>query len=462
MSIVGKRYASSQMQHIWSAETKVLKERELWIAVMRAQAKLGLEISTEVIAAYEGVKTKIDLGSIERREAELKHDVKARIEEFNALAGHQRIHLGLTSRDVTENVEGWQIRTSLELTLSSSAQLLEELAKKIESYSDLAIVGRTHNVPAQLTTLGRRFASWGEEFLIALENLETLHTNYRIKGIKGAIGTGSDLRALHNENWLEVERAVADELGIEKTLIAPSQIYPRSLDFQVVASLYQLAAPLSSIATNIRLMAGLGLLSEGKASGQVGSSAMPHKNNPRLSERVGGLFVLLKGYLIMVSEISGNQWNEGDVSESVVRRIALADSFYSIDAILRSMKKILSELQVNESAISRELDRELEHLLSSKVLLKAVEKGMGREAAHSLILESATESRSSSSESFFELLAKNKELDLSLSELEALKSNPGEHLGDASKQAQQVLKLVRTQISALKKFGNQSLDEISN
>jgi adenylosuccinate lyase len=462
MSIVGKRYASSQMQNIWSAETKVLKERELWIAVMRAQAKLGIDISSEVIAAYEGVKTKIDLDNIERREAELKHDVKARIEEFNALAGHQRIHLGLTSRDVTENIEGWQIKTSLELTLSSSLQLLEELAKKIESYSTLAIVGRTHNVPAQLTTLGRRFASWGEEFLIAFENLETLHTNYRIKGIKGAIGTGSDLKALHNENWLEVERAVADELGIEETLIAPSQIYPRSLDFQVVASLYQLAAPIASIAINIRLMTGLGLLSEGRASGQVGSSAMPHKNNPRLSERVGGLFVLLKGYLTMVSEISGNQWNEGDVSESVVRRIALADSFYSIDAILRSMKKILSELQVNESAISKELDRELEYLLSSKVLLKVVEKGMGRESAHKLILQSATESRSSASQTFFELLAKSEELGLSLSELEALKSNPSEHLGDASKQAQQVLKLVRTQISALKKFGNHSLDEISN
>lgn len=462
MSIVGKRYSSSQMQNLWSPETKVLKERELWIAVMRVQAKLGLDISSEVITAYENVKTKIDLGSIERREAELKHDVKARIEEFNALAGHQRIHLGLTSRDVTENIEGWQIRTSLELTLASSTQLLDELAKKIESYSDLAIVGRTHNVPAQLTTLGRRFASWSEEFLIALENLETLHTNYRIKGIKGAIGTGSDLRALHIDKWLEVERAVADELGLEKTLMAPSQIYPRSLDFQVVASLYQLAAPIASIATNIRLMAGLGLFSEGKSSGQVGSSAMPHKNNPRLSERVNGLFILLKGYLTMVSEISGNHWNEGDVSESVVRRVALTDSFYTIDAILRSMKKILSELQVNESALSKELDRELEYLLSSKVLLKAVEKGIGRESAHNLILECATESRSSSSETFFELLAKNKELGLPLSELDALKSNPSEHLGDASKQAQQVLKLVRTQISALKKFGNQSLDEISN
>ena len=462
MSIVGKRYASSQMQSIWSSETKVLKERELWIAVMRAQAKLGLDISTEVIAAYESVKTQIDLGSIERREAELKHDVKARIEEFNALSGHQRIHLGLTSRDITENIEGWQIKTSLELTLSSSARLLEELAKKIESYSDLAIVGRTHNVPAQLTTLGRRFASWGEEFLIALENLETLHTNFRIKGIKGAIGTGSDLKALHSDNWQEVERAVTDELGIEKTLIAPSQIYPRSLDFQVVASLYQLAAPIASIATNIRLMAGLGLLSEGKADGQVGSSAMPHKNNPRLSERVNGLFILLKGYLTMVSEISGDQWNEGDVSESVVRRVALADSFYTIDAILRSMKKILSELQVNESAISMEVDREIEYLLSSKVLLIASQKGVGREAAHSLILETATKSRSSDSETFFELLAKNKELDLPFSQLQELKSKPQEHLGDASAQSRDLLRILRAQISHLAVHGNQNLEEISN
>jgi adenylosuccinate lyase len=462
MSIVGKRYASSQMQNIWSAETKVLKERELWIAVMRAQAKLGIDISSEVIAAYESVKTKIDLSSIERREAELKHDVKARIEEFNALSGHQRIHLGLTSRDITENIEGWQIKTSLELTLSSSARLLEELAKKIESYSDLAIVGRTHNVPAQLTTLGRRFASWGEEFLIALENLETLHTNFRVKGIKGAIGTGSDLKALHSDNWQEVERAVTDELGTEKTLIAPSQIYPRSLDFQVVASLYQLAAPIALIATNIRLMAGLGLLSEGKADGQVGSSAMPHKNNPRLSERVNGLFILLKGYLTMVSEISGDQWNEGDVSESVVRRVALADSFYTIDAILRSMKKILSELQVNESAISMEVDREIEYLLSSKVLLIASQKGVGREAAHSLILETATKSRSSDSKTFFELLAKNKELDLPFSQLQELKSKPQEHLGDASAQSRDLLRILRAQISHLAVHGNQNLEEISN
>jgi adenylosuccinate lyase len=462
MSIVGKRYASSQMQNIWSAETKVLKERELWIAVMRAQTKLGLDISSEVITAYESVKTKIDLGSIERREAELKHDVKARIEEFNALAGHQKIHLGLTSRDVTENIEGWQIKKSLELTLCYSAQLLEELAKKIGGYSDLAIVGRTHNVPAQLTTLGRRFASWSEEFLIALENLETLNTNYQIKGIKGAVGNGTDLKALHGHDWTQIEQTVSRELGLKKTLIAPTQIYPRTLDFQVISSLFHLAAPIASIATNIRLMAGAGLLSEGRSIGQVGSSAMPHKNNPRLSERVNGLFVLLKGYLTMVVDISGNQWFEGDVSESVVRRVALPDSFYAVDAILRTMKKILSELEVDERAISIELNRELEYVLSSKVLFMAVEKGMGREAAHKFILECATESRSTESDTFFELLAKKRELGLLLGPLEELRLNFYKNLGDASTQAQQVFEQVQSRIPHLAEFLSQSFEEIPN
>ena len=164
----------------------------------------------------------------------------------------------------------------------------------------------------------------------------------------------------------------------------------------------------------------------------------------------------------MVSEISGDQWNEGDVSESVVRRVALADSFYTIDAILRSMKKILSELQVNESAISMEVDREIEYLLSSKVLLIASQKGVGREAAHSLILETATKSRSSDSETFFELLAKNKELDLPFSQLQELKAKPQEHLGAASAQSRDLLRILRAQISHLAVHGNQNLEEISN
>ena len=462
MSLIADRYASSQMRQIWSRESKVLKERELWITVMKAQATLGLDISKDVLEDYERVKSKIDLSSIDRREAELKHDVKARIEEFNFLAGHQTIHVGLTSRDVTENIEGWQIKQSLHLTLASSNLLLQELVKKIEKYADLPIVGRTHNVPAQLTTLGRRFASWSEEFLFALESLENLESRFPLKGIKGAIGTGSDLKSVVGSNWQSIEESVLKSLGIEKALIAPTQIYPRSIDFQVISNLFQLASPLASIATNIRLMAGLGLVAEGKASSQVGSSAMPHKNNPRLSERVNALFIVLKGYLTMVSEISGNQWNEGDVSESVVRRIALPDAFYCIDAILRTVIKIVKELEISKDNIAREVDLELEYLLSSKVLLMAFEKGVGRESAHKAILECADKSRGPISESFFTLISKTSELRISESELLKIKSAVEDHLGDAPGQARAVLHLAKSRLLRLPEAENLNLDEISN
>ena len=462
MSLIADRYASSQMRQVWSRESKVLKERELWITVMKAQAKLGLDISKDVLEDYERVKSQIDLSSIDRREAELKHDVKARIEEFNFLAGHQSIHVGLTSRDVTENIEGWQIKQSLHLTLASSNLLLQELIEKIEKYADLPIVGRTHNVPAQLTTLGRRFASWSEEFLFALESLENLESRFPLKGIKGAIGTGSDLKSVVGSDWKSIEDSVLESLGIDKALIAPSQIYPRSIDFQVISSLFQLASPLASMATNIRLMAGLGLVAEGKASSQVGSSAMPHKNNPRLSERVNALFIVLKGYLTMASEISGNQWNEGDVSESVVRRIALPDAFYCIDAILRTMTKVVKELEISKDNIAREVDLELEYLLSSKVLLLAFEKGVGRESAHKAILECADKSRSPNSESFFTLISKTSELKVSESELLEIKSDLDNHLGDAPLQARAVLNLAMAQNLHLPEAKNLNLDEISN
>jgi len=462
MSLIADRYASSQMRQIWSRESKVLKERELWITVMKAQATLGIDISKDVLEDYERVKSKIDLSSIDRREAELKHDVKARIEEFNFLAGHQSIHVGLTSRDVTENIEGWQIKQSLHLTLASSNLLLQELIEEIEKYADLPIVGRTHNVPAQLTTLGRRFASWSEEFLFALEGLENLESRFPLKGIKGAIGTGSDLKSVVGSNWQSLEESVLKGLGIEKALIAPSQIYPRSIDFQVISSLFQLASPLASIATNIRLMAGLGLVAEGKASSQVGSSAMPHKNNPRLCERVNALFIVLKGYLTMASEISGNQWNEGDVSESVVRRVALPNTFYCIDAILRTMTKVVKELEISKDNIAREVDLELEYLLSSKVLLLAFEKGVGRESAHRAILECADKSRNPNSESFFTLISKTSELKVSESELLKIKSALENHLGDAQLQTRTLLNLAKTRVLRLPKMTILNLDEILN
>ena len=441
--VLAERYASDQMRELWSRTYKIKAERDLWISVLKAQAKAGLEISDSVIADYVKAKNVIDIASIDKREMVTKHDVKARIDEFNSLAGHQKIHIGMTSRDLTENIELYQLRSSLVLVEMKSLALLSHLNEFISKYSELALVARTHNVPAQLTTLGRRFATWGEELTFALTHLHQLSIRLPLKGIKGPIGTSQDLQDLFGDLYLEIEQGIAKELGFENLLEAPSQIYPRSIDFEVVSSLLQIAAGPSNVAINIRIMSGYGLLSEGFGRDQVGSSAMPHKVNARLSERVNGLTAILKGHLVMVQELLGNQWNEGDVSCSVVRRVALPDAFYAIDAILDTSMRILADLTVDTDSIDNEVKRYLPFLLTTKILALAVKKGLGREDAHALIkAHSITASQNlkiMQENNLLALVAEDKRLGMSLIELESL-AKPGELVTGAIRQTHTFLK----------------------
>jgi adenylosuccinate lyase len=304
------------MTEIFAAEAKIIAERKLWIAVMRAQSTLGHSISKDVITDYENVITQVDLASIDAREKSTRHDVKARIDEFNALAGHEAIHAGMTSRDVTENIEALQIRNGLEIVQQKVVALLARLGERAAQYSDQPIAGRSHNVPAQITTLGKRFASAAEELLFAYERLTALQSRYPMRGIKGPVGTAQDSIDLLGTSDAHhmLEEIIAKELGFSQILDSTGQIYPRSFDYDVVTTLVQIAASPSSLATSIRLMAGAELVTEGFKAGQVGSSAMPHKMNTRSCERVNGLSVVLRGYASMISELSGDQWNEGDVS----------------------------------------------------------------------------------------------------------------------------------------------------
>ena len=187
----------------------------------------------------------------------------------------------------------------------------------------------------------------------------------------------------------DLEQRVAPHLGFERVLTSVGQVYPRSLDFDVVSALVQLVAGPSNLATTIRLMAGHELVTEGFAEGQVGSSAMPHKMNTRSCERVNGLAVVLRGYLSMVGELAGDQWNEGDVSCSVVRRVALPDAFFAADGLFRTFLTVLDEFGAFPAVIQRELDRYLPFLATTKVLMAAVRRGVGREAAHEAIKEAA-------------------------------------------------------------------------
>jgi len=349
------------MRQIFSPEAKIIAERELWLAVARAQKKLGHAITDQQLEAYEKVKGVVDLDSIDKREKITLHDVKARIEEFNSLAGHQVIHTGMTSRDLTENIEALQIRLGLELVHDKIVALLARLAEKAAQYRDLAIAGRSHNVPAQITTLGKRFASTAEELLYAYERLTSLMQRYPMRGLKGPVGTAQDSIDLLGsyEKHLQIEKEIAEHLGFNRVLDSTGQVYPRSLDYEVVTTLVQLAAAPSSLATTIRLMAGAELVTEGFKDGQVGSSAMPHKMNTRSCERVNGLNVVLRGFSTMIGELSGDQWNEGDVSCSVVRRVAIADAFYALDGLLETMLTILKEFGAFPAVISADLERSL-------------------------------------------------------------------------------------------------------
>lgn len=446
-NVLSNRYASADLSNLWSAETKIVMERELWIAVMKAQKDLGVDIPAEAIAAYEAVKDQVDLESIAAREKITRHDVKARIEEFNALAGHEHIHKGMTSRDLTENVEQLQIHRSLEIVLGKSVAVLARIGERSAMYQSMVMAGRSHNVAAQATTLGKRFASAADELLVAIERIESLTTRYPLRGIKGPMGTAQDMLDLMGGNETKLaslETRIADHLGFHRVFDSVGQVYPRSLDFDVVSALVQLGAGPSSLAHTIRLMAGNETVTEGFKEGQVGSSAMPHKMNARSCERVGGLQVILRGYLTMVADLSGQQWNEGDVFCSVVRRVALPDAFFAIDGMFETFLTVLDEFGAFPAMIDRELERYLPFLATTRILMAAVRSGMGRETAHEVIKENAVAvalnmRENGGSQDLIERLAADDRMTLSLEELQAALADRHAFIGAAESQVSRVL-----------------------
>lgn len=449
--VLAARYASPELARLWSAEHKVVLERRLWLALLRAQRDLGVEVPDGALEAYERALEQVDLESIAARERVTRHDVKSRIDEFSALAGFEQIHRGMTSRDLTENVEQLQVRESLVLIRDRGVAALAQLARLATEHAGLVVVGRTHNVPAQATTLGKRLASAAEELLLAHRRVEDLLERYPLRGIKGPVGTGADQLDLlggDSSRLAELERRVAEHLGFGRMLTSVGQVYPRSLDFEVVSALVQAAAGPSSLAHTLRLMAGLELVSEGFQEGQVGSSAMPHKMNSRSCERVNGLAVILRGYASMTAELAGAQWNEGDVFCSVVRRVALPDAFFAADGLFETFLTVLAELAVYPAVAGRELDRYLPFLATTRILLRSVAAGVGREQAHEAIKEHAIavalaqRGPGASRNDLVDRLAGDPRLRLSRVEIESVMADPMTFVGAARDQVSEVVRQI--------------------
>ncbi|MEN0071549.1 MAG: lyase family protein, partial [Propionicimonas sp.] len=294
----------------------------------------------------------------------------------------------------------------------------------------------------QATTLGKRFATVADEMLVAFDRIENLIARYPLRGIKGPMGTAQDMLDLLGGDagrLAELELRVARHLGFARVLTATGQIYPRSLDHDVLSAFVQVAAGPSSLAHTIRLMAGQELVTEGFAPGQVGSSAMPHKMNTRSCERVNGFAVVLRGYASMAAELAGAQWNEGDVFESVVRRVALPDASYALDGLFETFLTVLGEFGAFPAVVEAELERYLPFLSTTKVLMAAVRNGVGRETAHEAIKEHAVAvalamRANAGANDLFERLAGDPRLGLDLAQVRAAVADPLELTGSARDQ----------------------------
>ena len=450
-NVLAQRYASAPLVELWSPRHKVVLERRFWLAVLRAQRDAGVDVPDGVIEDYEAVVDQVDLASIDARERVTRHDVKARIEEFCALAGHEHIHKGLTSRDLTENVEQMQIRASLELVRDRMVATLVRLAAHAVEYGELVMVGRSHNVAAQATTLGKRFASAAEELLVAFDRVEDLLRPLSAAGHQGsgrAPSRTSSTWSATRTRWRPSRRPWPSTSAPRRCSRAWARCTrARSTSMWSRPSCRRRPGP-TSFATTIRLMAGQELVTEGFRPGQVGSSAMPHKMNTRSCERVCGLSAILAGHLTMVTALSGDQWNEGDVSCSVVRRVALPDAFFAIDGLFQTFLTVLDEFGAYPAVIEAELRRYLPFLATTRMLVRAVQAGMGREVAHEVIKEHAVAVALSMRETgqgendLLARLAADDRFVLDAAALDELLAEPLEFVGAAPQQVALVAKRV--------------------
>lgn len=463
-NILSERYAGTEINSLFSEKGRILAERELWISVMKAQKKLGLNIPDEAIAKYEGAKENIDLLKIKEIEKTTKHDVKAKIEAFVEAAGaEEHIHKGMTSRDLTDNVDQLIVKKASKIIFGKYVSILKNLLEKSDEYKSIILTARTHHQPAQATLLGRRFSMWAEELRLGLTNLESTIEKYPLRGIKGPVGTQFDMLTLLKDKSKvdELESLIAQELEFNHILKSPGQVYPRSLDYNILSSLSNISSACENFAKGMRLMSGYELMTEGFKKGQVGSSAMPHKMNTRSSERICSLAELLKMYADGASRLSGDQWEEGDVSCSVIRRVILPDAFYTSDGLCETTLNVLSNMGAYPEVISKETDKYLPFLATTEILMTAINAGIGRETAHEIIKTYAVEEALKMKEGAYEpkLIEKLSEdpifikHNITKKDLENITSNKSHFIGNAY---EQIAKVTEDSLPLLNKYSKEA------
>ncbi len=389
-SPLSSRYASDEMQYIFSPDKKFSTWRRLWIALARAEMELGLPVTQEQIDEMEAHITDIDYEMAAQKERELRHDVMAHIHTFGALCPKAMpiIHLGATSCYVGDNTDVILMREGLQLVRDKLVRVLAALASFADKYKALPTLGFTHFQAAQLVTVGKRATLWMNELLMDLDEVEYRIQGLKLLGCKGTTGTQAsflELFAGDHEKCRELDRKIAREMGFQETVPVSGQTYSRKVDAAVLATLSGIAQSASKFATDLRLLCHLKEVEEPFERHQIGSSAMPYKRNPMRCERICSLARYVMVDVNNASITAATQWFERTLDDSANKRLSVPEAFLAVDAILNIYLNVVSGLVVHEQVIHRHIMEELPFMASENIMMDAVKRGGNRQELHERI-----------------------------------------------------------------------------
>ncbi len=384
------RYASREMSYNWSPQYKHSTWRRLWLALAKSEKKLGLNITGEQIAEMEAHLDDIDFEAVAAKEKELRHDVMSHIHVFgqSCPGAMPIIHLGATSCFVTDNTELIQMRNGLKLLRAKLLRFIELLSGFCDKYKSMPMLGFTHFQPAQLTTVGKRFALYLQDFMFDLERIDYEIARLPFRSVKGTTGTQASFLELFDGDHSkvrELEKMVAAEMGFDNIVALSGQTYSRKIDYFVTSVLAGLAQSAAKMATDIRLLANLREVEEPFGKKQIGSSAMAYKRNPMRSERVCSLARYLMNLPVNAAHTHSVQWFERTLDDSANRRLLLPEAFLTADVVLSILINIIDGIQIWPKVIAKHVNAELPFMATENILMAAVKKGGDRQMLHEVI-----------------------------------------------------------------------------
>ena len=391
-SPLSTRYASKEMQYLFSDNNKFRTWRKLWIALAKAEHKLGLNVTQEQIDQLEAHAGDINYDVAEAREKLVRHDVMSHVYAYGQQCPDAEaiIHLGATSCYVGDNTDILILRDACGLVLRKCAQVLRNLSAFAEQYKALPCLAYTHLQPAQLTTVGKRATLWMNELVMDVENLEFQVRQLRLRGAKGTTGTQASFMELfegNEEKVKELEALVAEQMGFEKCVAVSGQTYSRKTDAYVLAALSGVAQSACKFANDLRILQSFEEMEEPFEKNQIGSSAMPYKRNPMRSERICALarYVIQDG--VNPAMTAATQWFERTLDDSANKRIAVAEAFLAVDAILEIYINVTAGLVVYDRVVRRRVMEKLPFMATENIMMEAVKRGGNRQELHEALRE---------------------------------------------------------------------------